>query len=281
MKKFGDKLYDTIRPIKSNIYRQGQFFQLTIQALDEYSNKIDSVEEKEIPLTFPIGFKDDNEPFYATINHKKEDLKNEYHFLSKTQLPLNGIYQLVTIMENLFVDILREVFTEFPNKVSSGKKIEYSSILNSDSIEDLKVQILNSVINDFTYKSPKDFSIDFKKYVGVDFEKNDNYIKYIELKATRDIHIHNQGIINELYISKVSEQARGKIGDNLKVDINYFLKSYENCLQIIAFLEEELNKIWNSPIYNQIKKIMKNEGILDGEKTKRISKILKEFDKNK
>ncbi|QYD70106.1 hypothetical protein KZJ38_07285 [Paraburkholderia edwinii] len=41
---------------------------------------------------------------------------------------------------------------------------------------------------------------------------------FIEIKASRDIIIHNNGRINKLFVEKAGDKARGKIGDELKVE---------------------------------------------------------------
>ena len=45
---------------------------------------------------------------------------------------------------------------------------------------------------------------------------------YIEIKATRDLLVHNAGRINHIYISKAEDKARGDIGDKVVIDENYF-----------------------------------------------------------
>jgi hypothetical protein len=52
------------------------------------------------------------------------------------------------------------------------------------------------------------------------------YNNWIEIKATRDLIIHNQGIINNLYMRKVPPDiVRGKIGDKIIMNENYFNNS--------------------------------------------------------
>lgn len=45
---------------------------------------------------------------------------------------------------------------------------------------------------------------------------------YIEIKASRDIIVHNQGTINRIYVEKAGVAARGKEGDRLAIDEEYF-----------------------------------------------------------
>jgi hypothetical protein len=81
-----------------------------------------------------------------------------------------------------------------------------------------------------------------------------SYHKYIEIKATRDIYIHNLGIANEIYKVKANTLARVEAGQFLPIDTQYFLQSYECCIQITEMLEKELHKIWPSSEYQKRKK---------------------------
>ena len=59
------------------------------------------------------------------------------------------------------------------------------------------------------------------KVLGI---KNDPKIvdDYIEIKASRDIIVHNSGTINRLYVDKAGLKGRGNVGEALKIDYQYF-----------------------------------------------------------
>ena len=61
-----------------------------------------------------------------------------------------------------------------------------------------------------------------------------------------DIYIHNRGIANETYIRKAGMHARVSAGMNLPVDIQYFLETYESCLQMAEWMESKLHQHWHS-----------------------------------
>lgn len=256
---FGNRLFDKVHTVKGVLFMQGEFTQLTYQAFDKYVEYIKQSNETEIALTYPIGITPDDKPIFSTYKYSKIDLYKRYQYLGFTQLPINGIYQLVTLMESLLVDILREILLEFPDKISSKRKFDYELISNATSLEQIKLFVINSVLNELTYKSPKDFAEEFKNFVGIDFLAKPVFHNYIELKATRDIHIHNQGIANEIYLSKSGKNARVKSGETLAVDTIYFLKSYEWCIQIANILEKELNDIWPSSDYEERQRLIYDE----------------------
>jgi len=45
---------------------------------------------------------------------------------------------------------------------------------------------------------------------------------FAEMKASRDIIVHNSGIANDLYIAKSGKKARARPGDRLQINRAYF-----------------------------------------------------------
>ncbi len=253
MESFGDKLYNRIANARNELFIQGEIAQLTNQSFDKYIQIISDFQDDEIEVTYPIGYGANNIPLNTTQKYTKEDLIGRYSFLRQKQLPINGLYQLVTTVEALFGDLLRGILIEFPVKISNKRKLDFETVLEAESLEEIKITLVNSIINEISYKSPKDFAEEFEKYAGVNLLEQPTFHKYIELKATRDIYIHNQGYANEIYLAKSATLARVKNKQFLPVDIHYFLYSYECCLQITEILEESLNKIWPSIEYQRNK----------------------------
>lgn len=54
---------------------------------------------------------------------------------------------------------------------------------------------------------------------------------------------------NDIYVRKAGSHARVKSGQQLPSDIQYFLESYESCLQIAEWLEKQLHDNWHSSDY--------------------------------
>ena len=253
MENFGDKLFRRVNATRNLLFLQGEIAQLTYQSFIKYIKVINESKDPEIQVIYPVGFRPDNTTIDSTVNYTKEDLVGRYEFLGLTQLPINGIYQLVASIEALLGDILRDTLIEFPVKISSKKKLDFELVLEAKSLEEIKINLVNLIINELAYKSPKDFAEEFNKYVGINLLEKPPFHKYIELKATRDIYIHNQGVANEIYLSKADTLARVKSGQYLPITIQYFLQSYECCLQITEILDDSLNRIWPSTEYQKSK----------------------------
>lgn len=255
METFGDKLFDSVTIARNKLFLQGEMAQLTYQAYEMYVRAIQESKDENIRVVYPIGMYTNNQLMNGEKTYTKYGLIEMYQYAHLTQLPTNGMYQLVTTIEVLLGDILRLVLIQYPNKIPNKRKCDYDIILKSQSIEELKISLINSLMNELNYKSPKEFAEEFHTYTGVNLFESPFYHSYIELKATRDIHIHNNGVANDIYLTKAGAKARvSKAGLLLPVDMLYFLQNYEACLQITEYLEQNLNNIWNSPKYVEFRK---------------------------
>ena len=142
MDSFGNRLNSSIVVARNQLFLQGEMAQLTYISFEHFNNWIDTQEEDNIPISYPIGYRADNTPLMSQPrNYSKEELKERYGFLGLNKLPIDGIFQLVTIAESLLNDILRQVLLEFPKKIPGKKKIEAEKILECESIEVIYIQI--------------------------------------------------------------------------------------------------------------------------------------------
>lgn len=252
-KPFGDRLNEIIDNSKTVLFLQGEMAQLTYISYEKFIESVNSDKSETIPITYPVGLRPDNTLINHTREYTKQELIERYQLLALDKLPIDGILKLVTLMETLLNDILRKILIEYPNKIPNKRKIDVEKALNASSLEEIRLYIVDNILNDIAYKSPKDYADEFNKYVGINLLENPIFHKYIELKATRDIHIHNNGIANEIYRAKSGVMARINTDKFLPVTVQYFLQSYECCLQLNELLEVELDKIWPSQDYRESK----------------------------
>ena len=71
-KAFGDKLFNKILSTKAFLFIQGEFFQLTNQAFEKYIKYIQDSSGTKIPMTYPIGVKENNAPILSTYEYTKK-----------------------------------------------------------------------------------------------------------------------------------------------------------------------------------------------------------------
>lgn len=102
------------------------------------------------------------------------------------------------------------------------------------------------------YANPRCQSEYFRKALSINIS-DDEWNKWYEIKATRDIIVHNLGIINETYIEKAGVSSRGNLGDAIRVDTSYFLSSIKFMKKIIStcnvIIKDEF--VFNNDYYYQ------------------------------
>lgn len=162
----------------------------------------------------------------------------------------SGFISIVSGIEDYFSKII-EMILLFDNrriKINIKGNESKSSIELNDVIDLTKEELINKVINDriysFTYASPKEQKIYFKNALSIDIEDS-LWAKWVEIKARRDLWIHNNGIIDEKYNYKTNNAFGTKIGEEALITSEYFS-------EIVAS-----TKTLSGQIYSLIKKEFK------------------------
>ena len=109
------------------------------------------------------------------------------------------------------------------NGINHIKTINVESIINAESLDEILKDLIEQELISIFYASPEKQFEYMSKILGIEFDQkiNNLFDKWKEYKATRDIIVHNSGLINETYIKKSANQARGEIGDQLIIDNEY------------------------------------------------------------
>lgn len=235
------------------MFDQGELAQLTYGAFDIAVRGMQAMEQEEIEITFPVGYSADKSAIPSTRKYRKDQLLSKYQFLAFHQLSVNALVQLVTIVETMLGDIVRAIVMRYPQKLGGKRTLSIQTVLESTSLEEVHLRATDALINELAYKSPTDFANSMQDLLSVNLLECPAFHKYMEVKATRDIFIHNRGIANEVYFRKAGSHARVKAGMELPADIQYFLESYEYCIQIAEWLEIELHGRWHSSEYEDRK----------------------------
>lgn len=245
----GNELNHVINGARASLFDQGELAQLTYGAFDIAARTLQETQQDDIEVTFPVGYRPDRTAINSTRKYGKEQLLLKYQFLAFHQLSVNAIVQLVTIVETMLGDVVRFAVTKYPQKLGGKRNVPISAVLQATSIEEVHLRATDALLNELGYKSPTEFAESFQQLLSVNLLECPAFHRYVELKATRDIFIHNRGVANEVYVRKAGSHARVSAGSTLPVDVTYFLESYEACLQLTEWLERELHELWHSTDY--------------------------------
>jgi hypothetical protein len=94
----------------------------------------------------------------------------------------------------------------------------------------------------FTFLPPyKQFEY-FEQYILSDTIEQILINQLIELKASRDLIVHNDGNINKKYMDKAGLLARGELGDAINITNEYFGNSLSTIKSIIGQITSQLQR---------------------------------------
>src|SRR5690606_945191 len=117
----GNDLNGIIDAARGSLFEQGELAQLTYGAFDIAARTLQEMQQDEIEVTFPVGYRPDRTAINSTRKYGKDQLLLRYQFLAYHQLSINSIYQLVTIVETMLGDVARSAVTKYPQKLG-GKR---------------------------------------------------------------------------------------------------------------------------------------------------------------
>jgi hypothetical protein len=129
--------------------------------------------------------------------------------------------QQIALFEHFFFDLIRVLLMDRPERISKKKHIDYATILESDTKEDIIQRLIDRELNEIKYKNVSEWFIYLNSLVKLPDMPLDTLEKVAEAKATRDILVHNAGIVNKIYLEKSGQAARFSVGNMIDVSPHY------------------------------------------------------------
>lgn len=162
----------------------------------------------------------------------------------------------VAITEDYLSKSLATILEWYPQKLSvyGDKKVDLTLILDSENKEELLQRIIFKVVYSIFYPSPAKYFETIEEILAITYQ---DPIKkqFSEIKATRDLLVHNSGIVNSIYLAKSKDLARGSEGEVIPLDNNYFDNSLRCMKRIISKTYSQLlQKYGNKPPKNSIER---------------------------
>ncbi len=134
-----------------------------------------------------------------------------------------NIISIVSRTEAFVQECLLIAISANPEKLSILDKsgIPLDLFLTHEDRSALLERLVALRCQELMFAKPADYMRKVSEVLSVEIPE-DRIEAYIELKATRDVLIHNQGLINRIYLDKAGQSARGGLGEELEIDADYF-----------------------------------------------------------
>jgi len=155
---------------------------------------------------------------------------------------------LVAQGEAFFQDILfqtllfddKKLKTRVPG-VDHIKTVTVNEIIDRRTRKELIESLIEKELISLFYAKPSAQFEYIEKVVDVVLDDSLKR-KWLEIKATRDLIVHNSGMVNKLYLKKAGVEARASEGDKILVDKEYLESSMATMKSLIGKLCSHIQK---------------------------------------
>ena len=186
----------------------------------EIDVEIDAEKDSEKSKSISIKFKGKDIPELDNHIKNANSVRNHIDLLYK-----NSFISLLSTVEWFFSQILHFNYDKFPDTAGIQKKTMTLSDLKSfGSIEDAEKYLIDTKIEEVLRGNLESWFTTLKTDINLKL----GYIEpikqeLVEIYQRRNLFVHNGGIVNSIYLSKVSEEFRNdiKLNDSLLIDKKY------------------------------------------------------------
>lgn len=119
---------------------------------------------------------------------------------------------------NYLSSLLFEIFTQRPESMKSGEKVDVELVLEHKSMESLTRGLAERKVDALSYSSFATLLSFFKERFSLSICADEHVDAVNEYIETRNIIVHNRGIINRRYLEKIGQTHR-KMGQLRLLDI--------------------------------------------------------------
>lgn len=156
------------------------------------------------------------------------ELRTIYERFLESGLFETFLVSIVTRFESHLLDVLGEILRRYPHKLTITEKdvpptasVAIERLLAASTHQELLDDVIRAHLNNLLYARPSDYLRYLGRVSGVD-TADSSFKEFVEIKATRDLLVHGQGIANQIYVEKAGRLARAKVGQKVAVDQDYF-----------------------------------------------------------
>ncbi len=184
-----------------------------------------------------------NESNYFRIRYKLKDdftvddgyiidpVKSREDYSRLTQQPRilseSVLIMLLVMYEDAISSIYKYLIDKYPQAFLSDKSIKYSELISMNSnIEEIKQRFIDKEIDGIMREPISNWYDSFKKRQKASFLFAENlFEEFKEIYYRRNIIVHNQGIVNDIYLSNI-KNPNVRTGERLNVDSHYIEKAF-------------------------------------------------------
>lgn len=181
----------------------------------------------------------------GTAKRNPTELSTLFNRFANQELYENLLVSSVSRFEFYLSDVIGQFLRHFPKKLSigpkggdSGKQVPIQLLVDAGDLDALRDDVIDLRLQAIFHADPKEYCTYFNAVSELGIRLED-FGQFFEIKATRDLIVHNSLMVNDLYIKKAGDHSRGPVGEKLKVRKDYF----EEALSAMKTLSSSIERI--------------------------------------
>lgn len=176
-----------------------------------------------------------------------KELKSIYDYYISTGIFEAFLVNTLSRFEYFLSDVLFEFFYHFPLRLTEKCQgvpqcpdISPKQLIESQDKEQLLQNLIRDHLSNVFRQRPSIYLPYAIKLLGG--KDDSSFQEYYEIAATRDLVVHNSRIVNQLYIDKSGQKARGGLGEQLSVDQAYYYEALALLKKVSGVFKREVEK---------------------------------------
>lgn len=177
--------------------------------------------------------------FSTNLTVNEREISGRAQRYVQVELTSSTLQQFVSIFENFLSDTACAWLLAHPGSLSkrqlSGKEIlrlpDKAAIVNALVAKELR---------EVFYDRPANWFAALKELVNIPSPNAAECEQFAEIKATRDVLVHGQGVANAYYSEKAGKVARVHSGEPLDITETYHQRSWELIRKLVVNIGTEM-----------------------------------------
>jgi hypothetical protein len=160
-------------------------------------------------------------------------LPAQSQFYVDTYLASATFQQFVSLLEDFVLGLLRLWLRSFPHRLEN-RKLAASVVFAAKDIEEAREQVVQQQVLDVAYKPLPDWFAFLNSLVNLSHPSKEEIERLAEIKASRDVLVHNRGVVNTIYVEKAGVYKRFDAGAEIEIPEPYHLECWNLIRKIVS-----------------------------------------------
>lgn len=146
--------------------------------------------------------------------------------------------EFVGILERFLFGLIRTWLIAFPENLAA-KQLQFRTVLDAADRDEIIAAVAEKEVLGLAYQRIADWFAYLNKLVSLECPNRDQIERLAEIKASRDVLVHNRGIANAIYVAKSLGRARFADGEFLELPADYHRESWALIKEVVAEAGDE------------------------------------------